>query len=121
VVRPGVAAITRRAWKICEVERRPFPETSVQTLVEDVVGSITVPPDAVRTAAGTVEWTRAEGVTEARVTQTGEHWSHRRIQHYRPEQHKLLYTIDDITAERSNGSATELIERADDAYQRTCA
>lgn len=121
VVRPGEAAITRRVWQTCDVERRPFPGTSVQTLVEDIIGSIAVPPDAVRMAGGTVEWTRAEGVTEARVTQTGEHWSHRRIQHYRPEQHKLLYTIDNITAEQSNRNTIELIELADDAYRRNCA
>lgn len=121
VARPGATAITTRVWQTCEVERRPFPNTSARTLVEDILGSIIVPPDAVGTTAGTFEWTRTEGVTEARVTQIGEHWSHRRIQHYLPEQDKLLYTIDDIMAEPSDRSATEFIDLADDAYQRNCA
>lgn len=121
VVRPGANVITTRVWQTCEVERRPFPNTSAQDLVEDVVGSLTVPPDAVETIAGTVEWTRVEGVTEMRVTQTGEDWLHRRIQHYLPQQDELLYTIDDITAERSDRGATEFMQLADDAYQRACA
>ena len=63
---------------------------------------------------------RPSGRARNRHFAEGHSQSQRRIQHYRPEQNKLLYTIDNITVERVAEDEIELFDLADSAYQRIC-
>jgi hypothetical protein len=120
VVPPGAAQVTKRYWLDCRVERLPFPRMSLGRLVEDVVGPLGVPPDAVRTAGGVRTWSRPEGVLDVRVTQSGSSWVTRRLSFHRPPSGAHLYTVDDIEFGTARTSPGRQAESADRAFRKQC-